>query len=46
MVFGTNIDIHDPAWRTDVGLMFGDTVVVTANGPRSLINTPRDLEKV
>jgi Xaa-Pro aminopeptidase len=46
MVFGTNIDIHDPAWRTDVGLMFGDTVVVTAKGPRSLINTPRDLEKV
>jgi Xaa-Pro aminopeptidase len=46
MVFGTNIDIHDPDWRSDVGLMFGDTVVVTAKGPRSLINTPRDLEKV
>lgn len=45
MVFGTNIDIHNPAWRKDVGLMFGDTVVVTAKGPRSLINTPRDLEK-
>ena len=46
MVFGTNIDIHDPGWRMDVGLMFGDTVVVTAAGPRSLINTPRELEKV
>jgi Xaa-Pro aminopeptidase len=46
MVFGTNIDIHDPGWRTDVGLMFGDTVVVTAAGPRSLINTPRELEKI
>jgi Xaa-Pro aminopeptidase len=46
MVFGTNIDIHNPAWRTDLGLMFGDTVVVTAHGPRSLINTPRELEKM
>lgn len=45
MVFGTNIDIHHPKWRKDVGLMFGDTVVVTARGPRSLVNTPRELEK-
>jgi Xaa-Pro aminopeptidase len=45
MVFGTNIDIHDPSWRKDVGLMFGDTVVVTARGPRSLVGTPRELEK-
>lgn len=45
MVFGTNIDIHNPKWRKDLGLMFGDTVVVTARGPRSLINTPRDLQK-
>jgi Xaa-Pro aminopeptidase len=46
MVFGTNIDIHHPGWRMDVGLMFGDTVVVTAEGPRALVNTPQELEKV
>lgn len=46
MVFGTNIDVHDPLWRRDVGLMFGDTVVVTEGGSRTLVGTPRELEKV
>jgi Xaa-Pro aminopeptidase len=46
MVFGTNIDIHDPRWRNDVGLMFGDTVVVTSRGPRTLVNTPHHFEKM
>lgn len=46
MVFGTNIDIHHPSWRKDLGLMFGDTVVVSARGARSLVHTPRDLEKI
>jgi len=46
MVFGTNIDIHHPKWRMNVGLMFGDTVVVTSQGPRALVNTPRELEKI
>lgn len=45
MVFGTNIDIHDPRWRKDLGLMFGDTVVVTATGGRTLVGTPTALEK-
>jgi hypothetical protein len=43
MVFGINIDIHDP--RNDVGLMFVDTVVVTSQGLRALVNMPRELEK-
>lgn len=43
MVFGTNIDIHDPNWRTDVGLMFGDTVVITERGAEALVETPRQL---
>jgi Xaa-Pro aminopeptidase len=45
MVFGTNIDIHNPKWRKDIGLMFGDTVVVTSKGPRLLVNTPYEFEK-
>ena len=40
MVFGTNIDIFDPNWRTDVGIMFGDMLHVTKNGARKLVNTP------
>ncbi|MDW7730659.1 MAG: Xaa-Pro peptidase family protein [Bacillota bacterium] len=42
MVFGTNIDIFDPAWKSDVGLMFGDTVVVK-DKPLLMVNTPRYL---
>lgn len=40
MVFGTNIDVHDPNWRDDVGLQFGDTLVVTDGKPEPLIDTP------
>jgi len=41
MVFGTNIDIHDPCWRKDVGIMGpGDTIWITAKGPVKLIETP------
>lgn len=42
MVFGTNIDIHDPNWRDDVGVMFGDMVLVTDSGPELLVGTPRE----
>lgn len=40
MVFGTNIDVHDPSWRKDIGLMYGDTVLVTEDGPEKLIDMP------
>ncbi|MFC2013368.1 M24 family metallopeptidase [Chloroflexota bacterium] len=47
MVFGTNIDIHDPKWKTDVGLMLGDTLHVTKDGARRLVDIPLDyLEKI
>lgn len=40
MVFGTNIDLFDPNWRPDVGIMFGDMLHVTRNGARKLVNIP------
>lgn len=43
MVFGTNGDIFDNAWRDDVGVMFGDCVVIGNNGPELLVNTPQKL---
>jgi Xaa-Pro aminopeptidase len=43
MVVATNIDIHDPVWRTDVGIMGpADTIWVTAKGPVKLVGTPLD----
>jgi Xaa-Pro aminopeptidase len=46
MVFGTNIDLFDPGWKDDVGLMLGDTVVVTPQGGRRLCNVPLELPQV
>lgn len=46
MVFGTNIDIHDPGWRTDVGIMWGGTVQVTKEGPRLLVKVPLEFPEV
>ena len=43
MIFGTNIDIHNPRWKTDVGVMFGDTIHVTSSGGRRLVGIPLDL---
>ena len=41
MVIATNIDIHDPTWRKDVGIMGpGDTIWVTESGPVKLIGIP------
>ena len=46
MVFGTNIDIHDPKWRNDVGIMLGDTIWVTKDGPYRIVNTPLEFTTV
>lgn len=46
MVFGTNIDIHDPKWRNDVGIMLGDTIWVTKDGPYRLVKTPLEFTTV
>lgn len=43
MVFGTNIDIFDPAWKRNVGVMLGDMLVIEADGPRFLVETPVEL---
>ncbi len=40
MVFGTNIDRHDPRWKKDVGIMLGDTLHVAKSHSRFLVNTP------
>lgn len=47
MVVATNIDIHDPAWRTDVGIMGpADTIWITKKGPVKLVNTPLEFSIV
>lgn len=38
MVFASNIDIHDPRWRKDVGVMYCDTFVVKSSGVERLVN--------
>jgi Xaa-Pro aminopeptidase len=42
MVFGTNIDIHDPSWNRHVGHMLGDMILVTAEGGKQMTQTPTD----
>jgi len=47
MVFSTNIDIHDPQWRDDVGIMGpSETIWVSAKGPVKLIETPLEFTTV
>ncbi len=46
MVLSINIDIHDPRWRRDVGIMLGDTVVVTETAPRLLAGIPLDFPRL
>ncbi len=43
MVFGINIDIFDPAWKQNVGVQLGDTVVVKPSGGEFLVQTPVDV---
>ena len=45
MVFGQNVDVHDPKWRNDVGVIVGDTVVITKDGARQLVNVPLEFVK-
>lgn len=45
MIFGTNIDMHDPRWKKDVGLMLGDMIHVTKDGARRLVNIPLDFQE-
>ena len=43
MCFGNNLDIHNPAWKIDVGCMLSDFMVVRPGGAELLVNTPRSL---
>jgi Xaa-Pro aminopeptidase len=43
MVFGTAADIFNPNWNQKTGLMLGDTVLITNDGPRKLTNVPLEL---
>jgi len=40
MVFGLNIDIFDPHWKPNVGVMLGDMVRVTPTGGQFMVETP------
>jgi Xaa-Pro aminopeptidase len=46
MVFGMNVDLHDPSWRRDVGVMLGDMVAVTPDGAEYLCDVPLDVFQV
>ena len=46
MTFGNNIDIHNPAWKLDVGCVLSDFMVVRPGGAELLINVPRELGEV
>lgn len=40
MVFGTQYDLFDPEFRNDVGLQYGDMLLITEEEPEPLVNTP------
>ena len=47
MIIATNIDIHDPTWRKDIGIMGpGDTIWVTKKEPVKLIGTSLEFSTV
>lgn len=46
MVFGNNIDLFDPAWKPDIGCMFGDMVVVRGNRAEQLVDVPLHLPEI
>jgi Xaa-Pro aminopeptidase len=46
MTFGNNIDIHNPAWRFDIGCKLADFMVVRPGAAELLINVPTDLPAV
>lgn len=46
MTLGNNINLHDPEWKTDIGLMLADFMVVRPQRAESLVNVPRDFVQV
>ena len=43
MCFGNNLDIFNPKWKTDVGCMYSDFMVVRKDGAECLVGTPREI---
>jgi Xaa-Pro aminopeptidase len=43
MHFGNNIDLHDQAWKSDVGIMYGGSMVVRPGGAEVLVDPPKEL---
>jgi len=46
MTFGNNIDLHDSAWKPDVGCMLSDFMVVRPGKAECLVDVPRELPAV
>lgn len=46
MTFGNNIDLHDGAWKPDVGCMVADFMVVRPGRAEVLVNVPTELPQV
>lgn len=46
MVFGQNIDLHNPKWNPNAGVMLGNTIWVTKEGPTVLSRVPTELTVV
>ncbi|MDD5206572.1 MAG: M24 family metallopeptidase [Desulfobacterales bacterium] len=40
MVVSTGVDLYDPTWNPETGLMSGDTFLITRNGPRKMTDIP------
>ncbi|MBN9047367.1 MAG: aminopeptidase P family protein [Rhizobiales bacterium] len=43
MCFGNNLDLYNPRWKSDIGCMYSDFMVVRPGGAELLINTPREI---
>jgi Xaa-Pro aminopeptidase len=43
MTFGNNIDLFDPSWKPDVGVVLSDCMVVCEGGAELLVGTPRTI---
>jgi Xaa-Pro aminopeptidase len=46
MVLGNNIDLFNPAWKPDVGCVFGDMMVVRKGGAQKLVNVPLEMPQI
>jgi Xaa-Pro dipeptidase len=46
MVFGQNIDVHNPKWNPNAGVMLGNTIWVAKEGPKALSRVPTELTVV